>query len=503
MKYDFVIIGSGLGGLECAVILSREGYSVCVLEKNRQLGGNLQIFVRDKAIFDTGIHYIGGLEKGQNLERYFNYLGLSGKLKLKKLDEDGFDIVSFDNDPIEYKYAQGYENFKRTLLGYFPDEEAAITAYCDKLIEISHSFPLYKVESGNASIIDTKFSEINTHDYIASLTNNEKLRNVLAGTNPLYAGVADKTPLYVHALVINTYIESSWKCIDGGAQIATQLSKTIKEHGGIIRNYAEVVKFNFEGDSIESLELKDGEKVFGKQYISNIHPSITLEMIEPGKLRKSYVNRISSLENSLSVFIVQIVFKEKSFPYLNHNYYHYKSDNVWDTMDYTEETWPKGYALFCPASSRSGEYADCMSVMAYMHYDEVKEWETTFHTIPKNVSDRSESYVEFKKRKGEKLIDELEKKFLNIRSCIKSYTCSTPLSYRDYIGTKDGSMYGILKDHKDPLRTFISPKTKVPNLYLTGQNLNMHGVLGVTIGAVVTCSEILGMDYLIQKIKEA
>jgi len=31
----------------------------------------------------------------------------------------------------------------------------------------------------------------------------------------------------------------------------------------------------------------------------------------------------------------------------------------------------------------------------------------------------------------------------------------------------------------------------------------MHGVLGVTIGAVVTCSEILGMDYLIQKIKEA
>ena len=64
-------------------------------------------------------------------------------------------------------------------------------------------------------------------------------------------------------------------------------------------------------------------------------------------------------------------------------------------------------------------------------------------------------------------------------------------------------MYGIVKDHKDPLRTFISPKTKVPNLYLTGQNLNMHGVLGVTIGAVVTCSEILGMDYLVKKIQEA
>lgn len=33
-KYDIIIIGSGLGGLECGAILSKEGYNVCVLEKN-------------------------------------------------------------------------------------------------------------------------------------------------------------------------------------------------------------------------------------------------------------------------------------------------------------------------------------------------------------------------------------------------------------------------------------------------------------------------------------
>ena len=32
--FDVVIIGAGLGGLESAIILAREGYSVCVLEKN-------------------------------------------------------------------------------------------------------------------------------------------------------------------------------------------------------------------------------------------------------------------------------------------------------------------------------------------------------------------------------------------------------------------------------------------------------------------------------------
>lgn len=73
-KYDVVIVGSGLGGLVSALLLAMEGKTVCVLEKNNQYGGNLQTFVRDKTIFDTGVHYIGGLAQGQNLYRYFSYL---------------------------------------------------------------------------------------------------------------------------------------------------------------------------------------------------------------------------------------------------------------------------------------------------------------------------------------------------------------------------------------------------------------------------------------------
>ena len=77
-KYDVVIVGSGLGGLVSAVILAKEGKRVCVLEKNNQYGGNLQTFVRDKTIFDTGIHYIGGLSEGQNLYKYFKYNYMQG-----------------------------------------------------------------------------------------------------------------------------------------------------------------------------------------------------------------------------------------------------------------------------------------------------------------------------------------------------------------------------------------------------------------------------------------
>ena len=73
---DIVIIGSGLGGLLCGAVLSLEGYQVTVLERNKQIGGNLQTFSRDKHIFDSGVHYIGSLGKGQNLYKVFKYLGI-------------------------------------------------------------------------------------------------------------------------------------------------------------------------------------------------------------------------------------------------------------------------------------------------------------------------------------------------------------------------------------------------------------------------------------------
>ncbi|MBD3351679.1 MAG: NAD(P)-binding protein, partial [Candidatus Lokiarchaeota archaeon] len=38
-KYDAIIIGSGLGGLNCASILALNGLKVIVLEKNGFVGG--------------------------------------------------------------------------------------------------------------------------------------------------------------------------------------------------------------------------------------------------------------------------------------------------------------------------------------------------------------------------------------------------------------------------------------------------------------------------------
>ncbi|NDP28432.1 MAG: NAD(P)/FAD-dependent oxidoreductase, partial [Flavobacterium sp.] len=438
-QYDVVIVGSGLGGLASAIILAKEGYSVCVLEKNKQFGGNLQTFVRDKTIFDTGIHYIGGLSEGQNLYKYFKYLGIMDDLKLKKMDKDGFDIISFENDSQEYPHAQGYDNFVNQLSKFFPEERATIQKYCEEITKTCSSFPLYNLESEGK--YDSEQLAVNANQYIDQLTDNIKLRAVLAGTNFLYAGT-EKSPFYVHALSVNSYIQSAWRCINGGSQITKQLIKQLKKHGGEIYKYKEVVQFNVEDKTISAVKMKDGTEVSGTIFISNVDPKATLEMAGIYNFRKSFSNRIKSLEGVISAFSLYLVFKPNTFKYLNHNYYHFKnSSEVWTVHEYEEDSWPKAFMASMNVSKNEGVWADGMTFITYMKYSDVKAWEQTFNTSA-NESDRGVTYEAFKAQKTEKFLREIEIKFPGIRDCIQSVHSSTPLSYRDYIGGYNGNMYG-------------------------------------------------------------
>ncbi|MES2774224.1 MAG: NAD(P)/FAD-dependent oxidoreductase [Bacteroidota bacterium] len=500
--FDIVIIGSGMGGLVCADILGREGYKVCVLEKNRQVGGCLQTYVRDKVIFDSGVHYLGGLGEGQNLYQVFKYLGMIDKLKLEKMDEDAFDKILIENDKNEYVFAQGYENFIQHLLQNFPAEEKALRLYCDKIKEVCSKFPLYNLRSGGDINEKNAVLEIDTRAFIESITTDKKLQSVLVGNNMLYVLQSGKTPFYVHAMILNSYIESSWKCIDGGSVIGKLMVKNIREQGGVIRRNAEVVKIVVEDGKVHFVELKDGSKVYGTHFISNMHPVRTLDMTETEIIKNAYRGRVRGLENSIGGFVVNIVFKKGAFKYQKHNYYYHKEGHIWNMVDHTEENWPLCYAVFFSASSRSQVYAESMTILAYMKYDEVKHWENSFNTVSE-TEDRGAEYEVFKKQKAEILLDLVEENFPGLKDSIQSYYTATPLSYRDYIGNDDGSMYGIVKDYRNPLKTFISPRTKLPNLFLTGQNLNLHGILGATMSGLVTCTAFLGSDNIIEKIRNA
>lgn len=442
-QYDILVIGSGIGGLVSALVLAKEGLKVCVLEKNNQYGGNLQTFSRDKLIFDTGVHYLGGLSEGQNLHQYFTYLDIIQDLNLEKMDENGFDKITFDNDEIEYPHSQGYENFVEQLSKIFPEEKENLTKYVEEIQNVCNQFPRYNLVGEGK--YDEEILYINAKEFIKSITSNKKLQAVLSGSNFLYAG-ASETPLYVHALTVNSYIQSTYKCTNGGSQISKLLIKQLRNYGAEVYKHSEVSEMIFDVENVlKSVKTKNGKGFFAKKFISNIELRTTMNMVGKDRLKKSFTNRINDLKPISSCFSVYIVLKPKTFKHFNFNYYHYKNESqVWNQSDYSEENWPESYMLSSTVSKQNPEFAESLTILTYMNYDEVKRWENTFHTVAEN-QERGQEYEDFKSEKAEKLISEIEKKFPELRSQIKAVHTSSPLSYRDYIGGYKGNMYGYKK----------------------------------------------------------
>lgn len=494
-KFDIAIIGSGLGGLACGSILSQRGYKVCIVEKHYQIGGCLQDFKRDGHLFDTGMHYIGSYEDGQILNTLFKYFDIYDKVEVSRLSEESFDILSVGGK--EFSVPQGIDAYKNMLINEFPHEERAIETYMNKLLEIYNSVDVLNLREIPEELMPVKKGiDEGVYEFVSGLTQNKDLQNLLWMLNSLYGGNKESASLFVHSIINLFYLQSAWKLEKGGGQIAKAFKKVIEEHNGIVRTRSKVDKLLCEEGTVKELLLQGGETIKADKFISNIDPLTTVEMLEGANIRKAYLNRLKKLKQTISCFSVYIVLKEKSIEYLNANYYYYKEDDIWGMDNYSEEEWPQGYMMYSNQSKKYPEYAESLILLSPMEYAEMEPWENTF------IGNRGESYEKMKQDKSLKLIELLKNKYPGIEESIEKIFTSSPLTYRDYTGVREGAMYGVLQDYKNPFESQILPKTRVDNLYLTGQNINLHGVLGVSIGAILTCGEIEGTNNIIRDIKK-
>ena len=114
----------------------------------------------------------------------------------------------------------------------------------------------------------------------------------------------------------------------------------------------------------------------------------------------------------------------------------------------------------------------------------MQPWENSF------VGHRGSSYEMWKAARTEQLLAALERQFPGTRACISRVYSSSPLTYRDYTGTVGGSLYGIARDLSLGAAGRVATRTRIPNLFLAGQNVNSHGILGTLVGTHLAVSEI-------------
>lgn len=225
-----VIIGSGLGGLTCGVILAKNGYEVTILEQATQVGGCLQCFTRRGVRFETGMHFIGSADKGQTLDRFAHYLGTSEYVGLSRLDPTGYDVVSLQGE--QFRFANGKEAFIEEMAKSFPKERENLHRYFALVEQVANASSLHSLRhTENDSALNTTFQLRSINEVLDEVIGDPLLRQVLVGNLPLYAAEKDKTPFSTHAFIMDFYNQSAFRIIGGSDSMAKALVASLEKEG--------------------------------------------------------------------------------------------------------------------------------------------------------------------------------------------------------------------------------------------------------------------------------
>ena len=497
MDKDCIVIGGGMGGLFTGALLSTRGYKVTVLEKNASIGGGLQCFVRGGEKYETGMHVAGGFEQGAVLDRLCRYLGLRPKVAAN----DALASVLYLSDSSRYDLPCGRKALTEYLVSRFPSEAEGIESYMEALYTLSQEEDLFYLksspETGMGPVHSGDFM-MSASGFIAKHVKDPRLRSLLAFLAPLYAGEENRTPAYIHIMASVLFIEHPCRFEGGSDTLADALASVISSAGGEVITRAEVTGIEVSERKIRSVRTSDGRVYSALSYISDIHPVTLLNYLPEGALPQYYTSRLKEIPLTSSAFKTYIRPPQGSVPFMAHPFFVYKDYGSEWKMSQTEG-WPNGVSCFVTASP-DGRTASHLTLLSTMDFAQVESWagEGRFR--------RGEGYAEWKSSRMERQCAMVATALPSLAATLRESErfAATPLTFRDWYGTQRGSSYGFAKDFDYLALSHLSVRTKLSNLFLTGQNVNMHGIGGVPMTAIETAEAVEGNKELrneISKIK--
>src|SRR5690606_2002761 len=131
-----------------------------------------------------------------------------------------------------------------------------------------------------------------------------------------------------------------------------------------------------------------------------------LKILESGLIRPAYKNRINNLQQTTSAFMLNLVLKPQTLRTRNYNLYWHQSHDVWKAPHYDVRHWPENYALYFTESQQFPGFAESLSILTYMQYDEVKQWDDTLNHSG-NQQDRGAFYMQFKNDRAALLLQKV------------------------------------------------------------------------------------------------
>lgn len=479
MRYDSVIIGSGVSGLTSALLLAQNGHKVALIEKCAHLAPLLSRFKRGNVWCDPGLHYTGGLEESGTLSVIFRYLKMRDNIRSVDMKSDCFDRL-FINDR-EISLPCGLDGVQRSLTNSYPKSARAISKYISRIKEIRDSTPFINFNLGFRDFKNSPDSEISLYDFLDSAGAEAELKSILSQYGEFLYGVGgDEIPFFIHALIMGTFYNSPQTLASGGDEIVDAFRKRLAEENVDIYLNSAAQSIEVDKDKkLRALTLNDGTAIETTNCIFTPHPQLLADIAPDKAFRPAYLRRIKEMENTPGPFTVYLELDDIPEKISHTNLYRLSSENN--------------------ASDREGAFA-VMSCDPEIYDGKRKGlciMKLNGDGLPENPARdgnyRSSSYNEYKESQTTSLVDSLLAFCPEIDGKSRVVSSASPLTYHSYTGTSRGSAYG-LKQSVNQIK--LGTRTSIAGLYLAGQSILMPGLMGATISGFISVANILGMDEL-------
>ncbi len=505
-EYDAIIIGSGVGGLSTAILLAKAGKKVLVLEQHYEPGGYTHTFRRKNFVWDVGVHYVGQVNNENSLLRKaFDYLSGS---KLKWADMgDVYDQAVFGNDV--YNFRSGYDKQVQQLIEYFPEEAEAIKAYFKLLRRISAKSVMFFSERTMPSWLSNtagyflrkgflKYAGSTTYEVISSFTSNKKLIALLCAQCGNYGLPPKKSCFGVHAMIVDHFLEGGNYPVGGASSIHRTFTETLLSHQGHLAIKAPVKKILIDNHKAVGVEMENGDRIYAKKIISNagVHNTYN-RLIGPDEEIPSGCNSVAPSISHVCLY-VGLSESDSTLGLPKHNIWKYEDyDLDANFEEHNSKKYSRSPVIYISfPSSKDPSWQTLhpgtasIQVVGSFPYVGIKHWEQS------KWQKRDDEYNSLKEDIKEFLLSKLLEQIPQVKNKIAWTEISTPLSTRHFSGYQSGEIYGL--EHS-PQRFHIRelrPRTKIKNLYLTGQDIVCCGVGAALFSGIITATAILNRNVL-------
>ncbi len=482
-KYEHVVVGSGISGLTAALLLARQGGRVLVLEKAPAIGGSMARFSLEGVPFDTGFHFTGGLApKGL----FFDMLKVLGiEQQIQPVPFDGGMRFVFESSGNRYSFPCDRVGTLRELQARFPAEAKAIEAYFIKLDAVCSATTSMELRRIGESMhqLDEDYQSLS--EVLDELFEDLELKALLAGYCLCYGVAPFEISFANHARICQGMHDGVVRVENGGDAFISALRKKLDEAGVEIRCMSHIVACEeIDGREVGAFRLNSGDLVHFNNAVLTIHPKAILDLLPQEKLRKAFINRVSEFESSFGFFAL---FGVCDAPDLLDDFILLglpdpDLDGLFQPGDREKDSMLFGIS---GEEKVEGQPVRTLIMLEAVYPEDMEEWAGS------SLMKRPAAYAEYKVRKTERIMERVFSRLPQLEGHFKVLGSSTPLTFRDYLHSPDGSAYGV----KQKMGQFnLLGRLPLRNLYAVGQSSVLPGVMGAMVSSFMVCRTLLGAE---------